>query len=135
MIQRAIRGYRSHGSATLTSRFADLALYPADARGGVRSTLAGVDPEVVEIAALLVSELVTNAIVHGSGEASLVVEVGDGHVHIEVADSEPTLDLRPLRVEPTSEHGRGLATVDALASSWGVEPRLAGKAVWFDITL
>ena len=98
----------------MTSRFTDLALNPADARQGVRSTLAGVDPEVVETAALLVSE---------------------GHVHVEVADSEPTLDLRPLRVEPTSEHGRGLATVDALASSWGVEPRLAGKAVWFDITL
>jgi anti-sigma regulatory factor (Ser/Thr protein kinase) len=119
----------------VTSRFTDLALNPADARQGVRSTLAGVDPEVVETAALLVSELVTNAIVHGSGEASLVVEVYEGHVHVEVADSEPTLDLRPLRVEPTSEHGRGLATVDALASSWGVEPRLAGKAVWFDITL
>jgi hypothetical protein len=41
----------------------------------------------------------------------------------------------PLNVEPSAEHGQGLAIVNALASSWGVESRLVGKAVWFDLDL
>jgi anti-sigma regulatory factor (Ser/Thr protein kinase) len=84
---------------------------------------------------LLTSELVTNAIVHGSGDATLVVEVARDHLHVEVLDSAPMRNLQPLQVEPSSEHGRGLAIVDALASSWGVEPRYVGKAVWFDLDL
>jgi hypothetical protein len=41
----------------------------------------------------------------------------------------------PLRLDLSRDHGRGLAIVDALASAWGVEPRLLGKAVWFDLNL
>jgi len=119
----------------VTTRFADLAFHPAHAREVVRGVLAGVPPQVVEKAQVMVSELVTNAIVHGSGEASIVVEVDEESLHVEVLDCEPTLDLAPLRVGASSQRGRGLAIVDALASSWGVEPRLAGKAVWFNLDL
>ena len=84
---------------------------------------------------LLVSELASNAIVHGSGDAALVVEVHPHCLHVEVLDSDSTVDFEPLEFERTSPHGRGLAIVNALASSWGVEPRLAGKAVWFDLDL
>jgi anti-sigma regulatory factor (Ser/Thr protein kinase) len=90
---------------------------------------------VVEIAELLVSELMTNAMVHGGDPASLVVDVDAGHVHVEVLDMNADLDLKPLHVGSSSEHGRGLTLVDALASSWGVSPRYVGKAVWFDLDL
>jgi len=90
---------------------------------------------VIEDAATIVSELVTNAIVHGSGEASLVIEVSERRLHVEVLDTDPTVALAPLDVGPSAAHGRGLAIVDALASAWGVEPRLVGKAVWFDLDL
>jgi hypothetical protein len=86
---------------------------------------------VVETAALLTSELVTNAIVHGAGEAVVAIDVGDAAVRVEVFDADLTFDLVPLRVGSSSVHGRGLAIVDALATSWGVEPRDGGKVVWF----
>lgn len=119
----------------MTGRFAELASHPALAREFVRSKLTGAPPEVVEDAQIIVSELVTNAIVHGSGEASLLIEVDEKRLHVEVVDADPTVEFEPLTVEPSSEHGRGLAIVNALASSWGIEPRLVGKAVWFDLNL
>lgn len=109
---------------------------PARAREVVRSTLSAVPTELVEVAELLTSEIVTNALVHGPGEATLVLDLAQQHVvHIEVIDPDPTLDLRPLQIEVNSPHGRGLAIVDALASAWGAEPRAEGKAVWFELHL
>jgi hypothetical protein len=108
---------------------------PAHARRIVRWTLEGESGDVVEVAELLVSELLTNAIVHGGDHASLVVDVTAGHVHVEVLDLGAAVGLEPLNVGPFSVHGRGLTIVDALASSWGVSARLVGKAVWFDLDL
>jgi len=108
---------------------------PAQARQVIGSALNGASAQVVETAQLLVSELASNAIVHGSGCAALVVEVDAHSLHVEVLDSDPTVDLEPLQVEKSRPYGRGLAIVDALASSWGVETRLAVKAVWFNLDL
>ena len=119
----------------MNGRFADFASDPAYARQVVRSHLTGVASEVVENAQTIVSELVTNAIVHGSGEASLVIEVSDSCLHVEVLDADPQVEIEPLNVEPSSARGRGLAIVDALASCWGVERRAVGKSVWFDLDL
>jgi anti-sigma regulatory factor (Ser/Thr protein kinase) len=108
---------------------------PDHARRIVRWTLEGESGEVAEVAELLVSELLTNAIVHGGDHASLVVDVTADHVHVEVLDLGAAVSLEPLSVGPFSVHGRGLTIVDALASSWGVSARLVGKAVWFDLDL
>lgn len=108
---------------------------PTHARHIVRWTLEGESAKVVEVAELLVSELMTNAIVHGGEHASLVVDVNAGYVHVEVLDMGAAMNLKPLNVGPSSEHGRGLTIVDALASSWGVSPRYVGKAVWFELDL
>jgi anti-sigma regulatory factor (Ser/Thr protein kinase) len=105
----------------------------AHARRIVASVLGRVSPEVLEIAQLLVSELTSNAIIHGSGDAALVVQADNHSLHVEVLDSESTTNFAPLHLAKSSPHGRGLALVEALASSWGVEPRLIGKAVWFDL--
>jgi hypothetical protein len=114
-------------------RIAAIADNSAHARRIVASVLGGASPEVLEIAQLLVTELATNALFHGSGDAALVVEADNHFLHVEVLDSESTVNFAPLHLAKSSPHGRGLALVEALASSWGVEPRLIGKAVWFDL--
>lgn len=109
---------------------------PAEARRIVRARLEGTPDNVVEVVELLTSELVTNALVHGTGDPALVLGVGERHIRVEVHDSEPTLDLKPVQGEPSRPHGRGLAIVDALATTWGVEPRWdGGKVVWFALDL
>jgi anti-sigma regulatory factor (Ser/Thr protein kinase) len=89
----------------------------------------------VEVARLLASELVTNAVQHGLGEVVLVVaRRGDG-LRVEVHDGSPVL---PALTEHSSlmERGWGLRLVAALASTWGAGPRddgQSGKLVWFTL--
>lgn len=86
--------------------------------------------DLVEVAMLLTSELVTNAIVHAGTD--LVVTVGrDGDkARVAVRDEEVT---PPRRHEPSLRGGRGLALVESLAASWGTFPYGQGKAVWFEL--
>lgn len=105
------------------------------ARHVIRSGLCDHRGKVLEKAELLTSELVTNAILHGHSTPTLILEVRDDHIRVEVKDSDPTMNLEPLDVETSSAHGRGLAIVAAMASSWGVEPQHDGKAVWFQLDL
>ena len=94
--------------------------------------------EQAQVAVLLASELVTNAIVHGaphgpSDEIAVTVNSSDGLARIEVRDGSrgtPKLGVREL----DSESGRGLLLVDALSSQWGFAPSGRGKAVWFEIS-
>jgi anti-sigma regulatory factor (Ser/Thr protein kinase) len=83
---------------------------------------------------LLVSELVTNAIVHARTTATVNVRRAAGALRIAVSDDSaapPTLDLHP---ELAAEGGRGLLIVSMLATRWGVERGSAGgKAVWFEL--
>lgn len=109
--------------------------HPAEARHIVRLGLLGLPERVLETAELLTSELVTNAIVHGHTEPTLTIEIGEERLRVEVKDADLRMDLEPLEIDPTRAHGRGLAIVAALASSWGIEPRSNGKAVWFQLTL
>ena len=108
---------------------------PSTARKAVRGYLRCQPLVVIETAELLTSELVTNALVHGGGDTTLVVDVNDRALRVEVIDLDPKLDLGPLEVGVTAEHGRGLAIVARLARTWGVEPRPQGKAVWFELEL
>jgi anti-sigma regulatory factor (Ser/Thr protein kinase) len=117
----------------VNTRFTVHSENPVHARQAMRASLLDVEPELVERAELLISELVTNAVVHGAGDPLVVIDVHSDCVHVEVHDADPTPSLTPLHVDAYSEHGRGLAIVDALASSWGVASQDAGKAVWFDI--
>lgn len=89
--------------------------------------------DVVDVATLLVTELVANAVLHGAGlQLGVRVDCEDGCVRVEVADGSPTL---PLRQEQSTDAttGRGLLLVDALAASWGVRRDGAGKVVWFEL--
>ena len=79
--------------------------------------------------ALVVSELVTNAVVHGEGDITLDVVVDDDSVHVEVADREPHLPDQP-HAALDAESGRGLLLVSRVATQWGVRRTSPGKVVW-----
>lgn len=82
--------------------------------------------------ALLVSEIATNALVHGSGRVRVRVLGSGGRVRIEITDGS-TAAPRPQRAGTDAEGGRGLALVDALSAAWGTRPLPDGKTVWFEL--
>jgi anti-sigma regulatory factor (Ser/Thr protein kinase) len=85
--------------------------------------------EAAEVATLLTSELVTNAVVHAGSGPSLVLAVADGVIEVGVSDNELRLPGAPRPKVATSGHeidhsllaegGRGLLLVEALAEEWG----------------
>jgi MEDS: MEthanogen/methylotroph, DcmR Sensory domain len=80
-------------------------------------------------AALVVTELAANAIVHAHSAFTVILSVHDDLLRISVRDAAP-LDGAGLRAAPL----HGLGAVDALASRWGVESLgAAGKSVWVDL--
>ncbi|MFG2606078.1 ATP-binding protein [Streptomyces sp. NPDC048514] len=86
-----------------------------------------------EIAELLTSELVTNALVHTDDDAVLTAVVDPGGLRVEVRDfvaRRPELD-GPETDDDT--HGRGMVLVQSLADAWGVRPHGVGKSVWFEL--
>lgn len=85
-----------------------------------------------ETLALLVSEVATNALVHGSGDVRVSVQAQGGRLRVEVGDDGKARP-KPRTADLDAEGGRGLALVEALASSWGVDPRPPGKVVWFEL--
>lgn len=83
---------------------------------------------------LLVSEVATNALVHGAGDVRVRVDVLSDRVRVEVDDDAEGVPT-PRTAPPDAEGGRGLALVTALSSDWGVLPRPGGKTVWFEVRL
>ncbi|MFF4500945.1 ATP-binding protein [Streptomyces sp. NPDC001401] len=86
-----------------------------------------------EIAELLTSELVTNALIHTDHDAVLTATVGPRGLRVEVRDF---VARRPrLRVPNADDgtHGRGLVLVQSLADAWGVRAHGVGKVVWFEL--
>jgi len=87
----------------------------------------------VDTALLLVSEVVTNALLHGSAPRMLTVDVRADTVRVEVADGSPVLP-RVHGFAATAATGRGLRLLDSLASRWGADPDPGdGKVVWFEV--
>ena len=102
------------------------------ARRLVRSALSGVHPEVAADAELVVSELVTNAALHGEPPITVRVLL-DGWVRVEVEDARRAAPIVPRKNTETMT-GRGLAMVAALSSGWGMELAAGGgKVVWAEL--
>jgi anti-sigma regulatory factor (Ser/Thr protein kinase) len=105
------------------------------ARKLVRRQLSKVDdPDLVDDASLLVSELVTNAILHGHTEVSLRAGIRHGVFRAEISDGNPTVPV-PRRPSQLAGNGRGLLLIDEVANRWGVKTTRAGKTVWFELAL
>ncbi|HZU71977.1 MAG TPA: SpoIIE family protein phosphatase [Acidimicrobiales bacterium] len=104
------------------------------ARAGVRKRLAELGREAIrDDVELIVSELVTNALLHARGCTGVqVVDLPDG-VRIEVSDARPVPPVLGL-ASPDAMTGRGLRLVDRLSSRWGARPVGEGKVVWAEVS-
>ncbi|MEU4230592.1 ATP-binding protein [Nonomuraea sp. NPDC026600] len=85
-----------------------------------------------DVAELLVSELVTNALKYVKGTVDLSFSAEDGLLRIEVEDTNPELP-RVSTPHPDDERGRGLGLVDMLSCCWGTVRTVRGKVVWFEL--
>lgn len=108
------------------------------ARSAVRDQLRLWDLDSVgDLAALLVSELVTNALQHATAPIGVRLVRPAPHAEVllvEVSDPLP----RPPRARaarPEDEDGRGLQLLASASRRWGTRPGAGGKTVWFELTL
>ena len=110
---------------------------PAMARHRVAAACLGWPQVTVDVALILTSELVTNAVRHGGGPIRLDMELTEGVLHVEVYDGSPAVPRRTPASRPDGESGHGLVIVAELASDWGARTRTdsPGKVVWFDLRL
>ncbi len=108
---------------------------PGRARAGVRSFIEEYRLcEEPEIALLILSELVSNAVMHGAQPIQVVVSGEAGKLRIDVADGD-THPPRPLHFGSADRTGgRGLHIVNALSEQWGTTIHEHGKSVWAEVT-
>lgn len=106
----------------------------AEARRLVAGYLRDQGDEDGEVAVLLVSELVTNAILHGRAPLELRAQAAGSGLRVEVYDQDPsTPPVLRHDVDLTEPGGRGLQLVDTLADRWGWTENDHGKVVWFEL--
>ena len=94
--------------------------------------LEGLSPD----AALVTSELVTNAALHTRSEFDVGIEAEPDAVRIAVRDrgEQSRSALAPRDVGPEETHGRGLSIVSAVCTAWGSIPLPDGKEVWCELS-
>lgn len=104
-----------------------------DARAWVTGVLAGWPEESVETARLLVSELVTNSVLHAGTVITVSYRSDGSRARFEVSDGQQAGPV-PKRYAPDSPTGRGMRLVASLAEEWGVERGRGGKTLWFAVS-
>lgn len=106
----------------------------ARARRLVAAALAAADhgEDVVDVATLLVSEVVTNSVLHAGTEIGLRCERRGGGVRVEVSDGSSMVP-GVRHYDPDATTGRGLGLVSTLATSWGVRLHDHGKTLRFEV--
>jgi anti-sigma regulatory factor (Ser/Thr protein kinase) len=107
---------------------------PREARDRAARELQGWgDPDSRHAVVLLISELVTNAVVHARSTVTVDLAVSDdGPVLVKVHDESP---VRPTRRRHHADRpgGRGMHLLESLATRWGVEESRIGKSIWFEV--
>ena len=116
---------------------ASFAPHPArigDARRRVAAACEGLSRDLIEIAQLLTSELVGNAMQHGRGTITLTIMRQRGFVRVEVGD-DGAARPRLIRSADVLSGNRGLMLVEGFADAWGVRSAESGpgKVVWFSL--
>ena len=117
-------------------RRSDIYLPVPEAVAAARSFVVGALPpasaDLVEDAALVASEMVTNAVLHG--DSAFRVHVTDDALGVRIAVEDAQAGLVAPRIpEPDALNGRGLVIVEALSTRWGWEPHAGGKMVWAEL--
>jgi anti-sigma regulatory factor (Ser/Thr protein kinase) len=107
---------------------------PREARDRAARELQGWgDPDSRHAVVLLISELVTNAVIHARSTVTVDLAVrDDGPVIVKVHDESP---VRPTarRHQADRPGGRGMHLLNSLATRWGVEDSRIGKSIWFEV--
>ncbi len=107
------------------------------ARRFTRRTLRawGVPRESMDAILLVVSELVTNALVHTDGRVRLDLTLVNHRMRVAVADASPRSPVKPTSISWEATGGRGILLVEALSAAWGTVPVSGGKQVWSELAL
>jgi anti-sigma regulatory factor (Ser/Thr protein kinase) len=88
----------------------------------------------VDTIGLLVSELVSNVVLHARTACRLRIAVRDGRLRVEVVDGSSALPGDPPPSDPMALSGRGIQLVSALSTAHGAEALPGGgKVVWFEV--
>jgi DNA-binding NarL/FixJ family response regulator len=88
--------------------------------------------ELTDAVLLLVSELVTNAVIHAHSDVDVILRLRPSRVRVEIVDSASEYVQR-RDAASDDQSGRGMALTEALAAAWGVDTLVAGKSVWFEV--
>jgi anti-sigma regulatory factor (Ser/Thr protein kinase) len=120
----------------LSRRFAADSESVRQSREFVIDALVDVPSDVQASIAMMVSELATNAFIHGGSGFEVTIERARAFIRVEVRDEgigAPALQSP----RPSEPHGRGLQIVMQLSNEWGIsqEPGQAGKTVWFKVNI
>lgn len=108
---------------------------PRLARRFVNELLAeGGYDEVLDVVELLVTEVVTNAVVHARSEADVIVQLLPDAVRVEVRDEDDSFPVR-RRPDGGQPGGRGFDLVEVMSRSWGIDMLDVGKRVWFEVAI
>jgi hypothetical protein len=104
---------------------------PADARRFVVETLTAWEhADLVDDAAVIVTELATNAVIHARTDFTVTISrLPGGAIRVAVRDAS-RMPPRPRRPRPLENSGRGLGLVEAIAAGWGADLLADGKIVW-----
>jgi hypothetical protein len=102
----------------------------ADAREWIGHVLDGTDVRVDD-AALVATELLSNALRHAGTTAQLAVTINAEHVRVAVFDT--TRDAPVVSAHPGAAGGYGLRLIDEVSTRWGWQPTADGKTVWCDL--
>lgn len=107
----------------------------ADARRAVTQWSVGWDvPHLADSLELLVSEMVTNAVIHGFGPVQVRGSFDGYRVRIEVQDDATAVPRAHVTAATElDEHGRGLQLIAMLADDWGTAGTATGKSVWVEL--
>jgi DNA-binding response OmpR family regulator/anti-sigma regulatory factor (Ser/Thr protein kinase) len=105
---------------------------PSAARAAIREALAGEPDDRIDVAVLLVSELLANAVVHAGTGIRLHLDVGPDALRVEVQDSGTQMP-DPVVAGVTAEEGRGWLMVMQLSDRCGWSRLPEGKSVWFEL--
>jgi anti-sigma regulatory factor (Ser/Thr protein kinase) len=122
------------GRSLLSAPLAWDAASAAQARRHARAAASelALDPAVQRACVLAASELVSNAVEHGTPPLRLRLWALAGGLRVEVEDASPAAPTE-LTVPLTAASGRGLAIVGAVSSTWGHYSTDSGKCVWCDV--
>jgi PAS domain S-box-containing protein len=89
--------------------------------------------DLIEAAQLLVSEVVTNALVHAGTPIDLQVSIGEIGLRVEVTDGSTQTPV-PRSYGSLAGTGRGLRLLEQLVDRWGTLAHEDGKTVWFELS-